>query len=439
MTIETFEPIVDVIEDSLSVYHECSHVYGTLAAPVPPPEDHLRWSFIPEQTVFRRYASDKGSFSKIVKSGKVKMTPMTVRNERIVNYLGSLDRNSYLYYEWCNCGLRYDLYDLNSSWTEQGDLNYWRSVYPDVEFYKATLDHREAAVERAKLSAYSGVQTTYQAGAELGELALSIEEIANILRAVHHPLNAYREFARSLKGVSGSRRAHLLGKKWLEYRYAIMPLAYSAQDILSLIKNRKRKYKTTRRTVTGTVEDSKEGGAETYFYQVASGSIETYVTCKGVWESAASRTYSQIDLNLFTTAWELLPLSFVVDWFIGVGDYIEALAKSVTGTGNITSCVAVRENYQVDTFLHSHDVQTVHITGSNTTCSAGPRTWDVYRGDIITTDLLLRRVEVNNYHRVLFQPSDLKLSLSPFLDWKRTLDGAALSIRPLQRALRRLL
>lgn len=114
---------------------------------------------------------------------------------------------------------------------------------------------------------------------------------------------------------------------WMEYRYAIMTLVYSLQDYHDYLNNLNNVFKTTR---SGRVLEV----PEEWFYLPPGWSIkENSLTArKRVWikrkydpSSLLDTLLRELQTNVFKTAWELIPLSFVIDWFVNIGDLIDAL------------------------------------------------------------------------------------------------------------------
>lgn len=408
-----------------------------------------------------RSAPQGGKWSEIKESGQIKMTAMhasTIKTEGVVSGVqrGQALAGRFVTSQCCTTTPKhFDIleltpWDIESTWTEQGDFLYWSTKYPDVPRYTAQMDLNTEEVARAQANAWNELLTTWDLGTELAELNETIRAITSLLRAARNPLAAYKAAkARILsRGKPTMGALNELADAWLGVRYGVLPIMYSVQDIVKLYEQKDDLFKTVRRTVSGSltnpVIDSDDDSI--YFYESVNGSIQTRVTCKGKWSSSALRTAGHIRINPITTAWELVPLSFVVDWFINVGDYLSA----ITGTwaslaSQLKGCSAVRKNYQVDTYLHYYYDDRFHLysLGSTTSCNGKTEpvlpAADQYFGSIRTGDVHVQTHSVDSYERVLFNQHDLSLALSPYLNWKRTLDGSALTLKYAQQALRRLL
>jgi len=127
-------------------------------------------------------------------------------------------------------------------------------------------------------------------------------------------------------------------KTWLEYKYGWMPLLMdvkgSAEFFAQQSLTRSPKFTCTAVTeqvqyLAGTDNLGKLGGAGTDW--IANYVLERKVTCKIKLDCELSDPhYSELQqlglTNPALVAWELVPFSFVFDWFIQVGDYLTALS-----------------------------------------------------------------------------------------------------------------
>lgn len=182
---------------------------------------------------------------------------------------------------------------------------------------------------------------------ELGELPETIryffdkikqfQKIITEMRSIRKaPLTNFRKKRRN-EGASEYRKykakktaddfAKASLSTWMEYRYAIMTLVYSLQDYHDYLNNLNNVYKTTRSGVAFEIP-------EEWFYIPPGWKIkeDSIATKKRVWikrkydpSSLLDTLLRELQTNVFKTAWELIPLSFVIDWFVNIGDLIDAL------------------------------------------------------------------------------------------------------------------
>jgi hypothetical protein len=131
----------------------------------------------------------------------------------------------------------------------------------------------------------------------------------------------------------------------MEARYAIRPLVYDLHGVAAALQ-KERGYE--RRTFRGYAEDRKYGEATT---EVDSGPIiDEWLHTKELVVSARAGVLCDVsisDISVFgidqiaETVWELVPWSFVADWFINTGDWIAAHTPNA-GVTQRASWVTVR-------------------------------------------------------------------------------------------------
>lgn len=134
---------------------------------------------------------------------------------------------------------------------------------------------------------------------------------------------ARRSFANAL-AESAREFADAVANTWLQFRYGIMPVVHTVDSIKELIKSLGSEYITTRERDQAdlTIDVPIDFGGEWSF------PCMHRVTIKQRFDQKVSTFWDVMDRlsgNLLLTAWELLPLSFVVDWFIDVGNFLSSL------------------------------------------------------------------------------------------------------------------
>lgn len=205
---------------------------------------------------------------------------------------------------------------------------------------------------------------------------------------------------------------------WLAYRYAIMPLIYTVQDIQGLLKKRlteQPRRVTSRGKATGSVSmnvnsplflvDNRQGNVSEQVHLV--GNIE--VSCRaGVLYVPEIGLQSQLgfQFNRVPAAlYEAIPLSFVTDWFHNGSSYYDALTaefRSQAILGAWVTTTVKYDGYSTFTML-SRDAKTSTM-GTVRTCNLRG-TWK---------------------RRNLTSLSDVQLSLRVSMNTKRVADGLAL-------------
>lgn len=204
------------------------------------------------------------------------------------------------------------------------------------------------------------IDALVKAGDAKVNLAVSIAEARKttdmILGIANRYDRAYRAF-RKLRFREVATILHLspktVHKTWLEYKYGWMPLLMEVKGAAELFAQRlhgrpiefySQGKKTASKSFELGVPFVPYGGVNgaTYRY-VEPLKIDLTVKVK-LWLQVANSNLSSVQQMGLTNpalyAWEVIPYSFVFDWFVSVGDYLQALTalngltvrKGVVGT-----------------------------------------------------------------------------------------------------------
>lgn len=142
--------------------------------------------------------------------------------------------------------------------------------------------------------------------------------------------------------------------KWLELRYGIMPLVYDLQSYVTLVSNvnKRRRVRFTSSKEGETVLASTSNTSthtfrvdRTQYYRSRKDIVSSGVLVEPTPDGLASIPDRAGFDRLVSTAWELVPFSFVIDWFLNTSDFLAAhegrfrlnvLASWTTRTTSIT-------------------------------------------------------------------------------------------------------
>lgn len=138
-----------------------------------------------------------------------------------------------------------------------------------------------------------------------------------------------------------------LSDRYMEARYALRPMAYDAYGIYSYAKAERENI---RRTFRGYASDSLSVSDKVTSNQLWSYTLNWGRKCE---YQVSAHAGVLCDVNITSlglagvdqiaeTAWELVPFSFVADWFANIGDTIAAWTPNV-GVRQRASWVTVRE------------------------------------------------------------------------------------------------
>lgn len=149
-----------------------------------------------------------------------------------------------------------------------------------------------------------------------------------IKEAVRNPIAAKKKF---LRGASDS--FFHLASMWLGYRYGIMATYYDVESWVSAFSDRRSKPRN-RYVVSkissydsGTSTSQLSQGLFTTNYLSTRYTRHTRSSC-GVLVTMleeADPSYTLGMRNILSSAWELVPFSFVLDWFLDAGTRLQAL------------------------------------------------------------------------------------------------------------------
>lgn len=183
---------------------------------------------------------------------------------------------------------------------------------------------------------------------ETGELALDaanicVEGIRQALRFKRVGFRAAwseikRETEKSLKSKSGIRKyGHDFIDNFLQVQYGLRPLHQDVYGAVSSINESEKdgnpytaRIKSRGRSVDQTIWD-RQSGISYCGYKVAVNvvhhvEVALYYECDNpVWKSLSSLGIT----NPASTAYELLPFSFLLDWFLPVGNYLSAMDAAI--------------------------------------------------------------------------------------------------------------
>lgn len=159
------------------------------------------------------------------------------------------------------------------------------------------------------------------------ELAESKETLSWILSLLKEAALQYRKVRRSVAQIGRkpattpkelARIQSEVNARWLEYRYAVSPLVYSIEDALALMKSVYTPYQSFR-DGKRLSEDFQVNGYTVKGVEIIDRVFLKHRYSHDAWDLKLKRSAA-------ATAWELIPLSFVVDWFLNVGDLITSLS-----------------------------------------------------------------------------------------------------------------
>lgn len=322
-------------------------VYGSPSYKPPDPVTARRLS---------RSGSTRAEWEDAKRTGKIHVTPylkasLVVRDDPIVLSSSA----SYTTLPW-NCSPYEDvfsttstpacnrtLYQFGEDWLEHfpklNTVNLWTiqgryTCYKDAVLGSALEGHRSDVQEIlngiADAILYSepnsGLITTGTAALNAGiiDALTTLAEMPETVRFIYSGLftildmrRAATRRAKDIKATvkNAQEQVTRLAELWMSFRYGIMPIVYSVNDAVAVLEQ-KGVFRTIRRSMPSSVVVPING------VNVPIPFTERY------WGKARVDMDSgaaDLQLNLLATAWEVVPLSYVLDWVFNVGDFLSAL------------------------------------------------------------------------------------------------------------------
>lgn len=187
----------------------------------------------------------------------------------------------------------------------------------------------------------------------LGELHETIKMLRNPLQSLRERILQYmEELERRLAGVPKRGTASIYRKRlrdvaaetWLEYSFGMVPLVSDIRGVIMALKrigerNLRKKVSGTARegyTNTSTTVVFDDSGA-CRFQSILTNTVEISVRYIGVYDPALDSPRNQIQSllgfrleDIPSAAWELMPWSFLLDYFVNIGKLIEAYTTNTS-------------------------------------------------------------------------------------------------------------
>jgi plasmid maintenance system antidote protein VapI len=273
---------------------------------------------------------------------------------------------------WTDQQGAYDIYDVYVPHNYQTTAwRYFRELYSDGYSSRFPLmwGNNDTISLQGKLRERI-VGSDFDMSVFLGEGHQTLELIADTAKRVKTALDGFRgmdpgKVAKAL-GVSPARVRDIMrknpsgrklslaesasraGQAWLELQYGWLPLLSDAQGAAQALAQQLNEPAVQTYRVRRTVKETKcpvNANIKNYEYRAE---VRGQVIAR-ISEVNVASLNGLLDPS--SMAWELLPWSFVIDWFIPIGNYLSArgLAQSVSGT--FVTTVTQREYFHTESGL----------------------------------------------------------------------------------------
>nr|URG16397.1 MAG: maturation protein [Leviviridae sp.] len=209
---------------------------------------------------------------------------------------------------------------------------------------------RQSVIDSAVQKAYANIDVSEMlALATAFESRKTVDFFRDTLKRLYRIMKAVRKL--DIQRVAKEFSPKELEARYMELRYAIRPLIYDANGLIAALDKTSRHY--DRFTARG-YDSTRVAASDVVTNQVCG----WYLSCD--WNrtfsyevSARAGVLSHVqmtDLQIFgvdqllETGWELLPFSFIVDWFVNVGQALAAATPNA-GVTQLASWVTVKEAF----------------------------------------------------------------------------------------------
>jgi hypothetical protein len=157
-------------------------------------------------------------------------------------------------------------------------------------------------------------------------------------KLIANPLSSFREYLKKVRRSKRYKRStavdlgQYLSNEWLRYRYGLMPITYAIQGALNASLAPRMSNRVTARSsaTTSRHEDSSTWDQSHLVWDKHvsfTGDIVADVRAGILYDHEFTKNdlYGTSLPQIPAAIWEIIPFSFVVDWFVNVESYIRAV------------------------------------------------------------------------------------------------------------------
>lgn len=252
-----------------------------------------------------------------------------------------------------------------------------------MENHNNLSSYNSAGADNTALSALSQklykYHTSVEGGVMLGELRETIQMLRNPALSLRRGVNSYLDLVKKRVKVNKrekiSRLNSIVADTWLEAQYGWKPLMSDIRDVVDLIHDRDinrarhRSFRATGRTKDTVVDDSvnvsQSGFSHKLHRKLVKISEVRYIAKVEVSPGtvAGTRRIGLSSANILPTVWELVPYSFLVDYFSNVGNIIQAVSNISVNVSWVIKTTRKRMEY--DSYTSSPIFYNPYPTGDN--------------------------------------------------------------------------
>jgi hypothetical protein len=218
------------------------------------------------------------------------------------------------------------------------------STFPNAGPSAPTMTAAESQASKRWYSQVQDACQAFQGGVALGELGETLRMIKSPAKAFRNGLDSFLGAAKKHRRRRGPDRMKAVADTWLEYVYGWAPLINDIDDAMNYLHKRQKQLESPTRTITANGEGreviitvhSRGGQGSKTFAQVRT-TASRKVRYRGAifTEQQNPQLFTPKSLGVslddfVPTAWELMPWSFLIDYFTNIGDILQAFSLRKT-------------------------------------------------------------------------------------------------------------
>ena len=455
--MDTYPTITDSPGDiSETVYFggKCAGMKQTLSLVCPTSE--LQMPVLQNSKMEYKTPCDKDSFASIKRSGRIKLTDYDHNSVTVENFIAGRSE-SIVNWDYPYCGRKpvwsYGHHFLKGTYRRQGMKDYWTNRFggrlltghftsQDV-FKQITPDEKDILNELIVKMVIKH-KASYDALTEIIESRDTLNTILTLAQAVLNPVKTFykiqQHYRKALKrGIATKTMADDFSSHWLQFTYAVKPIMSSVKELTDIYTQTTYKYDETKTSRNISLDSStrpnfneEEDHDITCIYYSTEGDRLYRAFIKSAYADGMVRTVDRIQLDPLITTWELIPYSFVVNWFLDIGEWLQ-YHNAIKPDLSIqrVACYSIRDKFLVTANLLNNRKRT-YVWPCNFS--------EPYKHiDIAKSDEILERTTYNYYRRRVIQDLGAYSKFPSFkmdLSLSRDISGLSLITQKFTRNLR---